>query len=111
MACHARRHGAKYRVSQLETNRPSSSPMASPDQVTHTPEKPRRPALTQGCCIVIVLSLIKSYRAMSHKVVPVRLFASIISRQADGEIGKASWYAVQAIRGLSSPIKADLVSP
>ena len=37
-----------------------------------------------------VLSLIKSYRAMSHKVVPVRLLASVISRHADGEKGKAS---------------------
>ncbi len=34
-----------------------------------------------------VLSLIKSYRAMSHKVVPVRLLASVISRHADGEKG------------------------
>jgi transposase len=37
-----------------------------------------------------VLSLIKSYRAMSHKVVPVRLLAGVISRHADGEKGKAS---------------------
>ena len=37
-----------------------------------------------------LLSLIKSYRAMSHKVVPVRLLASVISRHADGEKGKAS---------------------
>lgn len=58
-----------------------------------------------------VLSLIKSYRAMSHKVVPVRLLASIISRQADGEKGKASWYVGQAINGLSSPIRADFVGP
>jgi hypothetical protein len=48
---------------------------------------------------------------MSHKVVPVSSLASIISRQAEGEKGKASWYTGQAIKGLSSPIKADFVSP
>jgi hypothetical protein len=37
-----------------------------------------------------VLSLVNSCRAMSHKVVPVRLVASIISRHADGEKGKAN---------------------
>jgi DNA-binding NarL/FixJ family response regulator len=58
-----------------------------------------------------VLSLIKSYRARSHEVVPVRLLASVISRHADGEKGKANWYAGQASKGLSSPIKADFVGP
>ena len=38
-----------------------------------------------------VLSLINSYRDMSHKVIPVSSLASIISRQAEGERGKASW--------------------
>ncbi|MBU0493854.1 MAG: peptide ABC transporter substrate-binding protein [Chloroflexi bacterium] len=36
-------------------------------------------------------SLIKSYRAKSHKVVPIKSRASIISRQASGENGNASW--------------------
>jgi len=38
----------------------------------------------------ILLSLVKSCRAISHKVMPVRLVVSIISRHADGEKGKAS---------------------
>jgi hypothetical protein len=37
-----------------------------------------------------VSSLIKSYRAKSHKVVSVKLLHSIISRQASLEKGKAS---------------------
>jgi serine/threonine protein kinase len=58
-----------------------------------------------------VSSLIKSYRAKSHKVVPVRLSHSIISRQAAREKGSASWYAGNAIKGPSSPIKSAFVSP
>ena len=58
-----------------------------------------------------VLSLVKSYRSMSHEVVPVKSLANIISRQADGEKGKASWYAEHTIKGLSSPIRTDFVSP
>jgi hypothetical protein len=38
-----------------------------------------------------MLNLIKSYRVKSHKVVPVKSLASIISRQVDGEKGKANW--------------------
>ena len=38
-----------------------------------------------------VSSLIKSYRAKSHKVVPVKSLHIIISRQVDREKGKASW--------------------
>lgn len=64
-----------------------------------------------GAALNRLLSLIKSYRAMSHKVVPVRVLASIISRQAGGEMGKASWYAGQAMSGLISLIRADFVSP
>ena len=37
-----------------------------------------------------VLSLIKSYRSKSHKVVPVKSLQSIISRQVDREKGNAS---------------------
>jgi hypothetical protein len=47
----------------------------------------------------------------SHKVVPVRLLASAISHHADGEKGKANWYAGQASNGLNSPIRADFASP
>ena len=36
-------------------------------------------------------SLIKSYQAKSHKVVPVKSLHIIISRQVDREKGKASW--------------------
>ena len=46
---------------------------------------------TCGVVNKAMLSLIKSYRAKSHKVVPVKSLASIISRQEDGEKGKASW--------------------
>jgi hypothetical protein len=38
-----------------------------------------------------VSSLIKSYRAKSHKVVPVKWLHIIISRQVDREKGNASW--------------------
>ena len=67
--------------------------------------------LHSPAAISFVLSLVKWYRAMSHKVVPVRVLASVISRHADGEKGKASWYAGQAIKGLSSPMRSDFVSP
>ena len=67
---------------------------------------------TEGQLVVfLVSSLIKSYRAKSHKVVSVRLLHSVISRQASLEKGKASWYAGNAIKGLSSPIKSIFVSP
>jgi len=40
---------------------------------------------------LVVSSLIKSYRAKSHKVVPVKSLHIIISRQVDREKGNASW--------------------
>ena len=45
----------------------------------------------EGLSDLLVLSLIKSYRAKSHKVVPVKSLDIIISRQAEREKGKASW--------------------
>jgi hypothetical protein len=58
-----------------------------------------------------VSSLIKSYRAKSHKVVPVKLLHIVISRQANREKGNASWYAGSTSKGLSSPINAAAVNP
>ena len=56
-------------------------------------------------------SLIKSYRAKSHKVVPVKSLHIRISRQVDREKGNASWYTGSTSKGLSSPINAVVVNP
>ena len=53
-------------------------------------------------------SLAKSYRSKSYKVVPVKSSHSIISRQASGVKGSASWYTGNVTIGANSPIRLYL---